>query len=66
MGGQSQFHEVLPAFIRNTTATIFVMKLSERLDEYPVIEYYDRTLLKMGVLHYTLRHYTILVIKTSL
>ena len=28
-GGQPQFHEVLPAFIRNTTATIFVMKLSD-------------------------------------
>ena len=41
-GGQPQFHEVLPAFIRNTTATIFVMKLSERLDEHPVIKYYDR------------------------
>ena len=41
-GGQPQFHEVLPAFIRNTTATIFVMKLSERLDEHPLIEYYDR------------------------
>ena len=40
-GGQPQFHEVLPAFIRNTAATIFVMKLSERLDEHPVIEYYD-------------------------
>ena len=40
-GGQPQFHEVLPAFIRNTTATIFVMKLSERLDEHPVIKYYD-------------------------
>ena len=41
-GGQPQFHEILPAFIRNTTATIFVMKLSERLDEHPMIEYYDR------------------------
>ena len=40
-GGQPQFHEILPAFIRNTTATIFVMKLSERLDEHPMIEYYD-------------------------
>ena len=40
-GGQPQFHEVLPAFIRNTTATIFVMKHSERLDEHPMIEYYD-------------------------
>jgi len=40
-GGQPQFHEVLPAFIRNTAATIFVMKLSERLDEHPLIKYYD-------------------------
>ena len=40
-GGQPQFHEVLPAFIRNTTATIFVMKLSDRLDEHPVIKYFD-------------------------
>ena len=40
-GGQPQFHEVLPAFIRNTTATIFVMKLSERLNEQPMVEYYD-------------------------
>ena len=40
-GGQPQFHEILPAFIRNTTATIFVLKLSERLDEHPVIKYYD-------------------------
>ena len=40
-GGQPQFHEVLPAFIRNTTATIFVMRLSERLDEHPMVEYFD-------------------------
>ena len=41
-GGQPQFHEILPAFIRNTTATIFVMKLSERLDEHPKIKYFDK------------------------
>ena len=41
-GGQPQFHEVLPAFIRNTSATIIVVKLSERLDEHPMIEYYNR------------------------
>ena len=40
-GGQPQFHEVLPAFIRNTTATIFVMKLSESLGEHPMVEYFD-------------------------
>ena len=41
-GGQPQFQDVLPAFIRNTTATIFVMKLSERLDEHSMVEYYNR------------------------
>ena len=39
-GGQPQFHELLPAFIRNTTVTMFVLKLSERLDQQPMIEYY--------------------------
>ena len=38
-GGQPQFHEVLRAFIRNTTTTI---ELAKRLDEHPLIEYYDR------------------------
>ena len=40
-GGQPQFHELLPAFIRNTTVTMFVLKLSERLDQQPMIEYYE-------------------------
>ena len=39
-GGQPQFHELLPAFIRNSTVTMFVLKLSERLDQQPMIEYY--------------------------
>ena len=41
-GGQPQFHELLPAFIRNTTVTMFVLKLSERLDQQPIIEYYEK------------------------
>ena len=40
-GGQPQFHELLPAFIRNTTVTMIVLKLSERLDQQPMIEYYE-------------------------
>jgi len=56
-GGQPQFHEVLPAFIRNTTATMFVMKLSERLDEHPTIEYYDGNGQLCGKpYHYVLRN----------
>jgi len=56
-GGQPQFHEVLPAFIRNTTATMFVIKLSERLDEHPKIEYYDGNGQVIGKpYHYALRN----------
>ena len=40
-GGQPQFHEVLPIFMRYTSASMFVMKLSDRLSDHPVIEYYD-------------------------
>ena len=32
-GGQPQFHDVCPAFIGNTMDIIFVMKLSEGLDD---------------------------------
>ena len=37
--GQPQFHELLTAFIRNTTLGIFVFRLSDRLDDKPQIEY---------------------------
>ena len=40
-GGQPQFLEVLPIFLRRTSVWIYVLKLSERLDDYPTIEYYD-------------------------
>ena len=40
-GGQPQFHEVLPIFLRRTSVYIFVMKLSESLDEQPLIKYFD-------------------------
>jgi len=40
-GGQPQFHEVLPIFLRRTSVYIFVMKLSESLDEQPLVEYFD-------------------------
>ena len=40
-GGQPQFHEVLPIFMRGTSASMFTIKLSERLSEHPLIEYYD-------------------------
>jgi len=40
-GGQPQFHELLPIFLRRTSVYIFVMKLSETLDERPLIKYFD-------------------------
>ena len=40
-GGQPQFLEVYPVFHRRTSVWIFVLKLSERLDQYPTVEYYD-------------------------
>ena len=40
-GGQPQFHEVLPAFLRRRSAYIFVLNLSEDLDARPQIEYYN-------------------------
>ena len=41
-GGQPQFHEILPAFVRYASACVFVTKLNEHLTDYPTIEYYDR------------------------
>ena len=40
-GGQPQFHEILPVFLKGASICIYVQKLSERLDEHPIIEYYD-------------------------
>ena len=40
-GGQPQFHEVFPMFMRDTSASMFTMKLNESLDEHPLIEFYD-------------------------
>ena len=40
-GGQPQFLEVLPTFLRRTSIWFYVLKLSERLDEYPTVEFYD-------------------------
>ena len=41
-GGQPQFHELLTAFIRNASVGIFVHKLSERLDDHPLVKYFDK------------------------
>ena len=40
-GGQSQFHDILPTFLHHTSVIIYVLKLSETLDEQPFDDYYD-------------------------
>ena len=39
-GGQTEFLDVLPAFLQHTSVCLFVMKLSEKLSEHPKIEYF--------------------------
>ena len=39
-GGQPQFHDLLPAFVKNKSAIMLIIKLSESLNEYPRIQYY--------------------------
>ena len=41
-GSQSQFHEILPVFIRGTTLFLYVFKLNEALSSKPMIKYYDK------------------------
>ena len=40
-GGQPQFHEVLPMFMRDNSASMFTLKLDDSLDDHPLIEFYD-------------------------
>ena len=47
-GGQPQFHEFLRAFLKNASLCIYVQKLSERLDEHPLVEYYDENSKALG------------------
>ena len=42
-GGQPQFHEILPVFLRRMTLYVFVFKLSEELDTKPMVEYYNHS-----------------------
>ena len=39
-GGQSMFHEILPVFVDNTMFGFLTVKLNERLDHHPMVEYY--------------------------
>ena len=41
-GGQPQFHELLPTFVRHVSAVAFFVKLNETLANRPLIEYYSK------------------------
>ena len=41
-GGQPQFHELLPSFVPNLSAILFVLKLSEKLSHNPEVEFYEK------------------------
>ena len=55
-GGQPQFHEVLPIFLRKMSLYAFVFKLSEELSSYPLVEYFECGV-KVGK-SYTSKHTT--------
>ena len=40
-GGQPQFHELLPLFVRDVSSILVVSRLCDRLDEYPLDEMYE-------------------------
>jgi len=48
-GGQPQFHEVLPIFMRGTSATMFAIRLDESLSDHPLIEYFDDHGQRVGI-----------------
>ena len=40
-GGQPQFHEILPMFMQDISASMFTIKLDDSLDDHPLIEFYS-------------------------
>ena len=41
-GGQLQFHELLPTFVHHVSAVAFFVKLNEKLETRPMIEYFSK------------------------
>lgn len=41
-GGQPQFHDLLPTFVRHVSAAVFFVKLNETLNDCPKIKYYSK------------------------
>ena len=41
-GGQPHFHNLLPHFVHGISVALFVHRLSSKLEEYPIVEYFER------------------------
>ena len=41
-GGQPHFHNLLPHFVHGISVALFVHRLSSKLEEYPMVEYFER------------------------
>ena len=54
-GGQPQFHEMLPIFLRGVSYYVFVFKLSDELGSHPTVELYDEEGKLVGI-PYTSAH----------
>ena len=55
-GGQPQFYDLLPIFIRHATSIVLVQRLCDRLNDRPTVEYYDEEGVLLGVSY--LSHFT--------
>jgi GTPase SAR1 family protein len=42
-GGQPQFLQLLPAFIKNISSCVCVLKLNEGLDDKPLVKFFDKS-----------------------
>ena len=60
-GGQEEFLEILPAFVRNISLQLLIFKLSEQLRSTPTVEYYSKDGKGYEIGHFTLTNEEMLV-----
>ena len=48
-GGQPQFYDLFPIFIRHATSILLVQRLCDRLNDRPTVEYYDEEGALVGI-----------------
>ena len=47
-GGQPQFLQLLPAFIKNISACVCILRLDQNLDDHPLVQYFDTSGKQVG------------------